>query len=157
MAGTKEGGKAAASTNKKLYGGDFYYLRGENFDKALWNKIVKQRITAEEVMQIEDSDQRTIAISMLKPEEMLKQLKAELIDTGSEGTKLYECKDFMSTGKTEYCMVMKDWSTPRIFIEFVPPEIGIKRDAVFAQASAYKDAHNNSLPEEDYLLIKDRG
>jgi hypothetical protein len=132
-------------------GYELHYLRGEYFEKDLWTKITSQTITASEVMQIEDVDQRTTAISMLKPEEMLAQLKATLIDTGSEGTQLYECKNFMGTGKTEYCMKMKDWSTPREFIEFVPPEIGKKHDAVFAQASAY------GIPTEDYLLIKERG
>jgi hypothetical protein len=132
-------------------GFELFYLQGEHFDKELWTKIISQTITAKEVMQIEDSDQRTIAISMLKPAELLKQLNAKIINTGSEGTKLYECQNFMGTGVTEYCMWMKDASTPREFIEFVPPEIGKQHDAVFAQASAF------GIPVEDYLLISDRG
>jgi hypothetical protein len=130
-----------------------YTLRGVSFnnDVELYQKIVSKTITGKEVMQIQDVDKRAIAISMLSPEEMIKQLKMVLIDTGSEGTKLYECKDFMGTGETEYAMLMTDWSTPRQFIEFVPPEIGKKKDAVFAQASAY------GIPVEDYMLIKDRG
>ena len=82
---------------------------------------------------------------------MLKQLKAELIDTGVEGTKLYKCNNFMGTRRTEYCMVMKDWSTPRVFIEFVPPEVGKAKSAVHAQAAAF------GIPDEDYLLITERG
>ena len=128
-----------------------WFLKGEAFDEELWTKITTKTITASEVMKISDVDKRTIAISMLSPKEMLKQLKAVLIDTGSEGTRLYECKNFMDTGKTEYAMLMKDWSTPREFIEFVPPKIGKEKDAVFAQASAY------GIPVEDYLAIKDRG
>jgi hypothetical protein len=130
---------------------ELYYLKGESFDKSLWDKIVGKTITSSAVMKISASDKRAIAISMLKPDEMLKQLKAELVDTGSEGTKLYRCNNFMDAGGTEYCMVMKDWSTPREFIEFVPPEIGEKGSAVLAQASAY------GIPVEDYLLIKERG
>jgi len=132
-------------------GKEFYYLRDESFDKPLWQKIVDKTITADEVMKIADSDKRAIAISMLKPEEMLKQLKAELIDTGAEGTKLYACKNFMGTRKIEYCMFMKDWSTDRTFIEFVPPAIGRKGSAVLCQAAAY------GIPEDQYLAINDRG
>ena len=134
-------------------GWGLYTLRGVSFDSdvELYQKIVDKTITGKEVMQIQDVDKRTIAISMLKPDELLRQLNAILIDTGSEGTKLYECKNFMDTGKTEYCMLMTDWSTPRQFVEFVPPEIGAIRSAVHAQASAY------GIPDEDYLTIKDRG
>lgn len=128
-----------------------WFLHGESFEFELWQKIVSQEITAQEVMKIDDVDKRTIAISMLKPEEMLKQLKAKLIDTGSEGTKLYECKNFMGTRKTEFCMVMQDHSTPRVFIEFVPPAIGKKRSAVAAQAAAY------GIPEDQYLNITEKG
>ncbi|MDE2100923.1 MAG: hypothetical protein KGL39_26995 [Patescibacteria group bacterium] len=128
-----------------------YMLRGVRFDKEEYEKIVNKTITAKEVMQIEDVDKRTIAISMLSPEEMIKQLKMKLIDTGSEGTRLYECKNFMGTRKTEYAIRMTDWSTPREFIEFIPPEVGKVGSAVHAQASAY------GIADEDYLLIKDRG
>ncbi len=128
-------------------GHEFHYLRGEYFEKALWQKIVSQAITAAEVMQIQDVDQRTIAISMLKPSELLKQLNARLIHIGIKGSKLYECKNFMGIGDTEYCVWMKDASTPREFIEFVPPEIGAQGDADLCQANAY------GIPLEDYLLI----
>lgn len=135
----------------------FYYLRGENFDKALWEKIVTQKITAKEVMQMEDIDKRTIAISMLKPGEMLKQLKAKLIHTGVKGNRLYECKNFMDTGKTEYALVMTDASTPREFIKFTPPDVGKQRDADVATAAGYQDAEGNSMPLEDYLAIELEG
>jgi len=105
-------------------------------------------------MKIGDIDKRTIAISMLAPGEMLKQLCATLIHTGIKGNRLYECPNFMDTGNTEYALVMDDASTPRQFIKFVPPEVGSKKDADFATASGYKDAEGNSMPVEDYLLIE---
>jgi hypothetical protein len=129
-------------------GEEFYYLRGETFEKKLWQKIVSGKITATEVMQITDVDKRTIAISMLSPKEMLKQLNAALVDTGTKGTELYECANFMDTGDTEYCMLMKDASTPRMFIEFVPPEVGQKKSADLAQAEAMQ------LTVKEYLSMQ---
>jgi hypothetical protein len=151
-----ENGMLHSETGKSVEYADgwgLYTLRGVSFDNdvELYEKIVSKKITGKEVMQIQDVDKRTIAISMLKPDELLKQLNAVLIDRGVEGTNLYECKNFMDTGKTEFCILMTDWSTPRQFVEFVPPEIGKIRSAVHAQASAY------GIPDEDYLTIKDRG
>lgn len=115
---------------------EFYYLRGEKFEKELWQKIVSKTITAEEVMRIADADIRTIALSMLSAAELLKQLKATLIDTGKKGTRLYRCDNFMDRGETRYLMVMKDHSTDREFPEGVPNEVGEKGSADLAQAEA---------------------
>jgi hypothetical protein len=120
----------------------------------LWQKIADKSITTEEVLKIQDSDKREIAFSLLGPEEMLKGLKAELIHTGIKGNRLYRCKNFRGTRRTEYCLVMTDASTPRQFIKFVPPEVGKKTNADFATAEGYKDAEGNSLPLEDYLMME---
>ena len=132
-------------------GKELYYLQGVNFEKPLWEKITSQKITAKEVMQIRDSDQRTIAISMLRPDRLLKQLNAKLIDTGKKGTKLYRIDNFMDTGETEYCMWMRDWSTPREFIEFVEPEVGKSKDADLCQAHAF------GVDLKEYLGCEARG
>jgi len=50
--------------------------------------------------------------------------------------------------QTEYCMVMQDASTDRVFLEWVAPEIGKQKDADLAQASAW------GIPKEDYLLME---
>lgn len=121
-------------------------LLGVKFDdEKLYWRIVNQEVTAEEVLKIRNSDERMAAISMLKPGELLKQMNAQLVHTGKKGTKLYECKNFMDTGETEYAMWMQDSSTPREFLEFVPPEIGKQKDADLCQASAW------GIPLEDYL------
>ena len=127
-------------------GWGMYNLQGVNFKEELYWKIVEEAITAEEVMQIENAEQRMAAISMLKPDELLKQLKAELTHTGIKGTKLYEVKNFMDTGDTEYCMLMVCPSTGRNYVEWVPPSVGKKGDADLCQAEAF------GIPVEDYLM-----
>ncbi len=129
-------------------GTGFYFLRGVRFDdEQLYCKIVEHNITAEEVMQIRNSDQRMAAISMLRPDRLLDQLGAKLTHVGVKGTKLYEVKDFMGSGSTEYCIWMKDASTPREFVEWVDPKVGVQGDADLCQANAW------GICLEDYLLM----
>jgi hypothetical protein len=132
----------------------FYFLKGLNFDKTLWQKIIDKSITAEEVMRIEDNDLREVAFSLLGVNEMLKGLKAKLIHTGVKGNRLYECRNFRDTGETEYCLLMDDASTERQFVKFINPGyINEKKDADYVTARHYQDEESNSLPMEDYLLI----
>jgi hypothetical protein len=138
-------GKAVEWAN----GVGFYFLHGVQFEKELYDKIVDQSITAEEVMQIQPIENRMAAIAMLRPDELLKQLKAKLVNTGQKGTKLYKVKNFMDTGGTEYAMLMSCPSTGREYIEWTPPEIGAKHDADLAQAEAL------GVALEDYLVMEE--
>lgn len=133
-------------------GTGFYFLHGVKFDdEKLYQSIVDQTITAEDALNIRDTDQRMAAIAMLRPDRLLDQMKAKLVHTGVKGTKLYEVDDFMGTGRTEYCMFMVDSSTPREFIEWVEPTIGKQKDADLCQANAF------GIPLEDYLLMELEG
>ena len=135
-------------------GWGLYMLGGVHFDKDLWQKITSKKMSADEVMQIQDSDQREIAFSLLGPQQMLDGLKAKLIHTGIKGNRLFECVNFRGTGKTEYCLLMDDASTPRQFIKFVKPEyVEEEKDADYVTARHYQDAQGNSLCYEDYLNI----
>ncbi len=132
-------------------GWEGYYLKGENFDKELWQKIVDKTITVQEVMQISDADKREIAFSLLGAEEMIKGLNAKLVDTGKkDGTRLYECKNFKDTGETRYLMVMDDIATPRQFIEGVPSDVGKRKSADLAQATAM------GLTLKEYMAMESR-
>jgi hypothetical protein len=125
----------------------FYYLHGVEFDEKTWSDIVNQRVTLKTLGNIENADQRAVAVQMLKPELLLKQVGAKLIHTGKKGTKLYEVKNFMDTGDTEYCMHMQHPSIEgKSYIEWVEPKIGKQGDADLCQANAF------GIPLEDYLL-----
>ena len=137
-------GKAVSWDN----GTGFYFLRGVQFDEELYNKIINQELTAEETLKIGNSDQRAAAISMLRPDRLLKQMKAKLIHTGIKGTRLYEVKNFMDTGNTEYCMLMDDASSDRQFIEWVEPKVGKLGDADLCQANAF------GIKKEEYLSLE---
>jgi len=129
-------------------GTGYYFLRGVQFEEELYNQIINKELTAEQTLKIGNADQRAAAISMLRPDRLLKMLGAKHINTGIKGTKLYEVKNFMDTGQTEYCMHMKDASSDREFIEWVEPKIGKQGNADLCQANAF------GIPLEDYLLME---
>lgn len=65
-------------------------------------------------------------------------------------TKLYEVKNFMDTGETEYCMRMTHPTIDREYIEWVPPKVGKQGDADLAQCAAWTDKDGDPIPLEDY-------
>jgi len=147
-------------------GEGYYFLRGVRFSEDLWKKITSQTLTAEEAFAIRNTDQRAIAIAMLRPDRMLAAVKAELMHVGIKGTKLYRIPNFLDSGTDAYCMWMHDHATPREFIEFVPPEVAQVRrpkhpdgddqdgevgDADYCQAAAWK------ITRKQYLSIIHEG
>ena len=141
-------------------GTGFYYLHGVEFTKEIWQKIVSQKFTMKDLTEITDVDKRAVAIQMLKPEALLKQIDAKLIHTGIKGTKLYKVERFAEKvlgdswneseleNSTEYCMLMSCPSTGRQFIEWVEPKVGKLGDADLCQANAW------GIRKEDYLRIE---
>jgi hypothetical protein len=134
-------------------GWGLHFLDGVRFEENEWKKIVNQEFTLEDLASASmGADKSAVAIKHLKPDLLLKHCNAKLIHTGIKGTRLYEVKDFMRTGTTQYCMRMKHPSIDREYIEWVEPKVGEQKDADFAQASAWKDKEGNAIPVEDYLL-----
>ena len=132
-----------------------HYLRGVFFDEKTFSKIITQKFRIEDLMQIENADRRAVAVSMLKPELLLSHMNAKHLDTGTKGTKLYSVKNFMDTGREEFCMTMECPSTGRLFLEWVDPDVGKQKDADLAQASAWLDENNRALSIEDYLTMEE--
>jgi hypothetical protein len=67
-------------------GWGFHALHGIRFDRDpdLWKKIVSGKLTATELTAITDVDQRRVAMTYLKGEDFIKQMKAVLVDEGQE-------------------------------------------------------------------------
>jgi hypothetical protein len=137
-----------------------YYLKGISFDKAEWQKIVNHEMRAVDVVQIRDTDKRAIAMFYLSVDEMIKGLGgAELLHVGKRGNKLYKCKNFMKTRRTEFGLLMKDASTDRQFFQFVEWRgaktrgYDVKTDADAATAYMFRNIKGQPLPTEDYLSL----
>jgi len=134
-------------------GSGWYFLHGVQFDEKLYRQVVDQKITLNNLGRIQNADQRAAVVQMLRPDRLLKQVRAKLIHTGMKGTKLYRVDNFMDTGSTEYCMLMTHPSIPKLqYIEWVDPKVGRLENADVAQCHAWADEDGNPIPLEDYLL-----
>jgi hypothetical protein len=128
----------------------FYYLNGVEFDQITWETIVEEKLTLTSLGKIENADQRAVAVQMLRPDRLLKQVKAKLVNVGQKGTELYEVPNFMDTGETEYCMKMEHPSIAgKYYIEWVEPSIGKQKDADLCQAVAFGFTKEQYLEAEE--------
>ncbi len=56
-----------------------YYLEGIRFDKPLWQKVVNQELSVQEAINLENIEQRTIALKYLGWDKVLSELQAQSI------------------------------------------------------------------------------
>ena len=117
-----------------------HYLHGVYFEEEMFNRIVSQEMTLEEVAKIGSADKSAVAIQFLRPDRLLEQVGAKLINVGKhDGTELYEVPNFMETGETEFCIKMAHPTVKdKYFIEWVHPDIAKNIDADMAQAVAFE-------------------
>ena len=96
-----------------------YSLDGVRLDKDIF-ELVHQKKDANKVMQIENVEQRLVAIKYFGIGNMREQLNAQTIDSkGSE----YELYSVEIEGNRENVLRMKNPSEEKWHDEFVPPEI----------------------------------
>lgn len=131
-----------------------FSLDGIVFEEDLFRKVSSKTITLEEINAIQNADQRACAYKWgLPPLTMLKDMNAELVNTGSRGTQLFKIPNFFDTGTTQYAILMP-CPTGRTFLEFVEPEVAERciRDypddsSEAAQSAAY------GISYEEYTSI----
>ena len=127
-------------------GKEIYYLYGVNFDKKLWTKIVNNKLSAVEILKLENIEQRYIALKYLGAERLLTELNAELIEQSERGNKLYKI-DNIITDKSLRLLKYVCPSTGREYVSFVPYEQN-KAD----EAMAWK--HHLTIEEYNQLKIE---
>ena len=104
-------------------GAEFFYLDGVNFEKELWQKVVSKEMTFKEIMAIEISDQRTVALKY-NPEAIIKE-NAKLIHADNRSNELYLIEGQQINKDLDF---PKIWflkmlcPTGRTFVEGVPPD-----------------------------------
>ena len=101
-----------------------YYLDGVHLPKDLWQKIVSKEMSLSEIMKIEISDQRTVALKY-NPQAIIKE-NAKLIHKDDRNNELYlvegsEINTLTDFPKMYFLKML--CPTGRVFIEGVPPEI----------------------------------
>jgi hypothetical protein len=84
-----------STTKPAIYwkdGEEFYYLRGVNFEKKWWTKIVKDKFKAEEVFAIDNLEHRRIAYEMMDKTKMKALKDYKILDEVKEDGYGYEMK-----------------------------------------------------------------
>jgi hypothetical protein len=105
-------------------GTGYYYLDGVKLEKNLYDKIISKEMTLSEIMKIEISDQRTVALKY-NPEAIIKE-KAVLVDKDDRNNELYLVENSEINKLTEFpkmYFLKMLCPTGRVFIEGVNPEI----------------------------------
>ena len=101
-------------------GAEFYYIHGVNFDKKLWEKVRNNKLEALDILKLQNIEQRYIALQLYGANNLLKELKGELIDK-SERNELYGLNNIIPD-KILKLLKYKCPSTEREYVKFVPYE-----------------------------------
>ena len=72
-----------------LDGSGAYFLRGVEFDERLYTLVIRSELLIQEIAQLSNADQRSIALTYMSFERLVLDSDAELIDVGVRGTRLY--------------------------------------------------------------------
>ena len=100
-----------------------FFLDGVEFTEELWNKVISQKMTFKEIMAIDISDQRTVALKY-NPLAILNE-GATLVHKDDRSNELYciEGKEINKELEEKKIWFLKmKCPTGRIFIEGVPPD-----------------------------------
>jgi len=99
-----------------------YFIHGVKFEFELWNKIVKGKITAKEILNIENVEQRYVALSVFGAEKLMEEINSKLINTGKNGIELHEI-DSLIPNRILKLLKYSCPSTNRVYVSFVPDTI----------------------------------
>jgi len=99
-----------------------YFIHGVNFEKYLWEKVTKRELNIKEILQIQNIEQRNIAIQIYGYETLIEELGAKLVDKSQRGNELYVIRDTLINGRSLKILKYKCPSTDRLYHSFVPDD-----------------------------------
>jgi len=125
-----------------------YYLNGVSFPKELFERVTAENVSAKDILSIEDIDQRTQALRFMPAEDMVKELKGELLDEVDKLTvtgepvnyKLYKFPKGAVFTEDAYYVLFDCPSTRKKHIE------GFEKASTVAEAMAWAE----ETTEEDW-------
>ena len=104
-------------------GTGYYYLDGVMFEEKLWERVISKEMSLSEIMKIEISDQRTVALKY-NPQAIIKE-NAKLVHKDHRNNELYLVEGSKINTLTNFpkmYFLKMTCPTGRTFIEGVPPE-----------------------------------
>jgi hypothetical protein len=137
-----------------------YFLDGLPFDASLYRDIIAGTLSPNQVAGLPNADHRSIALRYLGFQALVVKGRAELLDVGVRGTRLYRLRlpprlaadRVRGYGRDDYFIHMRDASHPeREFIEWVDPGVAAHRNAELCQAHAF------GIPLDVWLSVELEG
>jgi len=128
-------------------GYELFYLHGVKFESDLFWSISKRTITPAEVLAIPNIEQRMAALRTLGADYALVSENSTLLSTSVLGHELYKVEKIVPN-ETHYALKYRCPSTERLYVSFVPPEVGRKGDPDEAMAWKF------GLDKKQYLSIE---
>ena len=131
-------------------GSEFYFLDGVSFPEDLWKQVISKEMSLSEIMKIEISDQRTVALKY-NPQAIIKE-NAVLVHKDDRNNELYLVENSeinTLTGFPKMYFLKMVCPTGRVFIEGVDP--------VFAEAhpnATECQAEACGLTKSEYMDMK---
>ena len=121
-----------------------YYIHGVLFDgsigrdgEGLWSDVCNRRLTPEEVISIDNMEQRQVAMKHYGVEKVFDALEKTLINESERGNKLYEVK--MSNDR---------WRTPQLILRYKDPST----DRVYSSGIPRTDEQGNKIERADHAM-----
>ena len=89
----------------------------------LFEKLWKKQITGGDILKIKNAEHRMTALSVYGADNLLREFNAEKINTNSRGDELYLIsKEVFGIEEDVKIGKYLDWSTERVYIDFMRPE-----------------------------------
>ena len=120
-----------------------YYLYGIRFEKELWENVKEKRLTAREILQVSNIEQRYIALMLYEPKRLLEELDAKLISK-TKRNELYSISSILRNKDLKLLKYLCP-STNREYVKFVPDNF---IDADEAQAWSFQ------IKKEEYEILE---
>jgi len=127
-------------------GAKFHFIHGVKFDKILWEKVRRNRLSVEEMLGLKNTEQRMAVLKVKGPDALLAEANAVMVNqTPSKKYQLYLIENVFS--QPAYFLKYVCPSTGRVYVSGVEPEVGKLKDA--GKAIAWKWG----LEKEEYGQI----
>jgi len=121
----------------------FYSIHGVVFDEKLWCKVKDRKLTPKQLLSMENTDQRFVAMNHYGFENIIDKLDKTLIDKSEYGNELYSTK--FDDIELKF-LVYPDIDNHKVKrVSFVDPQLTSAKDAM---------AWKHSCTEEEYSRME---
>ena len=131
----------------------FYSIHGVLFNEKLWKKVSKRKLSAKEIILLENIEQRFAAIRHYGMENIFSELDHTLIDKSVRGNELYSINGINPEKSVLYLKYNDTAPTDRVFIKGVPDTDDLGNPIKLADA-AQAWSHHMTLQEYNKLVVE---